>query len=179
MNICKSCGVTIHEEGKSFCPACEVSAREAHEVGLVGDGPDAEKAEVSLEDTNRISVIKLSKTPDKAESQEEDTDKVKTESTEEPVKAPEVPTAVPPAVDDDRLSFSESPFSAGYGSEEVKESSAESPAETRKEEPETLSAAMEQGGPKSYLSAEERQALLSDLSAARKAGGGREEPRSR
>ncbi|MGE5692712.1 MAG: hypothetical protein ACM3YF_02920, partial [Candidatus Zixiibacteriota bacterium] len=173
MNICKSCGVTIHEEGKSFCPACEVSAREAHEVGLVGDGPDAEKAEVSLEDTSRMSVLKLSKTPDKAESQEEDTDKVKTESTEEPVKAPEVPTAVPPAVDDDRLSFSESPFSAGYGSEEIpKESPVETPKEELKGEPETLSAAIEQSGPKSYLSAEERQALLSDLSAARKAAGG-------
>ncbi|HEU4437550.1 MAG TPA: carboxypeptidase regulatory-like domain-containing protein, partial [candidate division Zixibacteria bacterium] len=169
MNICKSCGVTIHEEGKSFCPACEVSAQEAHEVGLVGDGPDAEKAEVSLEDTNRISVIKLSKTPDKSESQEEDTDKVKTESTEEPVKAPEVPAAASPAIDEERLSFSESPFSAGYGSEEIPK---ESPVETHKEEPETLSAAMEQGGPKSYLSAEERQALLSDLSAARKAAGG-------
>jgi|GEM_PF-6003867 len=173
MNICKSCGVTIHEEGKSFCPACEVSAREPHEVGLVGDGPDAEKAEVSLEDTSRISVLKLSKNPEGSGPKDEDTDKIKAEAEKaeapEGEKSPDAAAAIPSAQEDDRLSFSESPFSASYGSEETPK---ETPVETPKEEPETLSAAIEQGGPKSYLSAEERQALLSDLSAARKAGGG-------
>ncbi|MGH8003443.1 MAG: carboxypeptidase-like regulatory domain-containing protein, partial [Limisphaerales bacterium] len=158
MNICKSCGVTIHEEGKSFCPACEVSAREAREVGFTGEEPVAEKAELNLEDdTQQVKVLKLSQTPEKTEPQEEETDKVKAESEEKP----DYPAPVQPSGDDDRLSFSESPLSEGFASQEVP-----------KEEPATLSDAIEKSGPKSYLTAEERKALLSDLSAARKTAGG-------
>ncbi len=170
MNICKSCGVTIHEEGKSFCPACEVSAQEAKDVGFAGDGPEAEKAELNLEeDTQRVRVLKLSKTPDKTASEGEDTDKVKAESEEKPEvqevqNEPVPPAAVKPADEDDRLSFSESPLSERF---------APVPApEAHKEEPATLTDAIEKSGPKSYLTAEERKALLSDLSAARKAAGG-------
>ncbi|HXF49652.1 MAG TPA: tetratricopeptide repeat protein [Verrucomicrobiae bacterium] len=169
MNICKSCGVTIHEEGKSFCPACEVSAREAKEVGLAGEGPSSEKREMSFDDdTARVSVVKLSKNPEETGSKEEDTDKVKAEASSEGENKSDVPPAVKPAEEDDRLSFSESPFSAGYGASEAP---GEPSREISKEEPATLSDAIEKSGPKSYLSAEERKALLSDLSAARKASG--------
>jgi len=179
MNICKSCGVTIHEEGKSFCPACEASAREAKEVGFTGDGPEAEKAELSLgDDTGPVTVLKLSQTPDKTGPEGEDTDKVKTEPEAENApaaettsevektegKETEIPAAARPAAEDDRLSFSESPFSAGYASPEA-------PKEA-KDEPATLTDAIEKSGPKNYLTAEERSALLSDLSAARKASAG-------
>ncbi|MCI0595983.1 MAG: hypothetical protein L0Z48_05515, partial [candidate division Zixibacteria bacterium] len=170
MNICKSCGVTIHEEGKKFCPACEASAREAQEVGFTGDGPEAEKAEVSLEgDTQRVTVLKLSQTPDKTGPEGEDTDKVKAESEEKPdvetqAKEPAPPAEVKTPEEDDRLSFSESPFSGGFASQPA-------PKE-EKEEPQTLTDAIEKSGPKSYLTAEERKALLSDLSAARKTAGG-------
>ncbi len=158
MNICKSCGVTIHEEEKSFCPACEVSAREAQELGFTGDGPAAEKVEMSLEDdTQRVTVLKLSNAPDKTGGPEADTDKVKAESE----KKPDPPAAAKPPEEDDRLSFSQSPLSADYGAPEAP-----------KEELETLSTAIEKSGPKSYLTSEERKALLSDLSTARKAAGG-------
>jgi len=158
MNICKSCGVTIHEEGKSFCPACEVSAKEAQEVGLTGDGPAAEKAELNLEDdTQRVTVLKLSKSTENPSTEKNDPGAGEAE----PERKPAEPAATKPSEEDDRLSFSESPLSAGFA---VGESS--------KEEPETLSAAIEKSGPKSYLTTEERKALLSDLSAARKAAGG-------
>lgn len=163
MNICKSCGVTIHEEGKSFCPACEVSAKEAKEVGLTGDGPAAEKAELSLEDdTQRVTVLKLSHSSEKTGSEEADTDKVKaeTEKNAESGKKPDPPPASKPPDDEDRLSFSESPMSEGFAA-----------PETGRGEPETLSAAIEKSGPKSYLTAEERKALLSDLSASRQVSG--------
>ncbi|MCI0330822.1 MAG: tetratricopeptide repeat protein [candidate division Zixibacteria bacterium] len=187
MNICKSCGITIHEEGKVFCPACEASAREGREVGLAGEGPEAEKGELTLEgDTQRVSVVKLSEPGGKTgpEKSEEDTDKVGT-TPEEPEANPNkaeanpdnetAPAAPQPApADEEPLAFSESPLSEGFAV-----------PETAKEEPETLSAAIEKGGstgsspheesgggPKSYLSAEERRALLLELDAARKTTSG-------
>lgn len=163
MKICKSCGVTIHEEGKSFCPACEVSARDARDVGLTGDGPASEKVELSLEDdSQRVTVLKLSQSKEKTGPPEEDTDKVKAESEGQP----DVPPAAKPAEEDERLSFSESPLSEGFGPPQTPVIPA------GKDEPATLSDAIAKSGPKSYLTAEERKALLSDLSAARKGSTG-------
>jgi len=155
MNICKSCGVTIHEEGKSFCPACEVSAQEAKEVGLTGDGPTAEKAELNLEeDTQKVTVLKLSGSSGKTGAEKSGPDKTETGLGKKPTPPP---ASQPPSGSDDRLSFSESPLNEVFAA-----------AETAKEEPETLSAAIEKSGPKSYLSAEERKLILSELEAARK-----------
>lgn len=170
MNICKSCGVTIHEEGKIFCPACEASAKDAKEVGLAGDGPEAEKVEVSLEDdTQRVSVVKLTEADKKAQggvSQTEKTDagiEKKEADPEEGETAPKDAPAAPAPGDDDRLTFSEAPLAEPFAPPE---------AHPNQAEPETLAAAIEKSGPKSYLSAEERKALLSELGSAHKPGRG-------
>lgn len=158
MNICKSCGVTIHEEGKTFCPACEASAKDAKEVGLTGDGPAAEQAELDLEDdTQKVTMLKLSGAGEKPASQKSSTEKIDAEFEKKQAESPK-PNAA--AGDDDRLAISETPMAEEFA------------APASKGEPKTLADAMEKSGSDSYLSAEERKALVTELESSRKAVSG-------
>ncbi len=158
MIICKSCGVTVHEEGQMFCPACKSTAKEAH-LGFGGSSGVIEKVELKMDDEEpkQVTSLKLSETHEKTDKvgtvgvpEASKTDKIKTAKLDQEFKHPSSPSEKPKAaaVDDDRLAISESPLA------ESANLSAEAP---------TLQSAVDKTGPKSYLSAEERKALLSEL----------------
>ncbi len=141
MNICKSCGSTTPEEGKEYCQACQATAKEVP-VGLTGSGPAIEKAEVKLDDDTQK--VKTQKPSEQGDTQKTDAGLDKT--------GKNIPSGgAKTAADDDKLAISDTPLAA------------EANYDPHSAEPASLQAAIEKSGPKSYLSAEERQALLSDL----------------